>query len=376
GYYAHVSSGQLSLLSKREPVEVVIALLEEDSDAAAVALRERLELSQDVLTFAEDVLGLEVGGRYRSYVVLDREAVVWNLVAAPELSLTAHTWCYPFVGCAPYRGFFERAKAERARDSLAAKGLETHIGGVTAYSTLGWFDDPVLSTFVDLSEPDFIELLIRELAHSRIWVKDDAPFNESFASFVGREGAEGWFSVQGRAAEFSAHLAAQADWTRARELLQETRAALEVAYAAEETDAWKRSAKARIIDAAGACLAVMSETTGNAGYQRLAARLNNAYLASLATYSDQQPAFAVLFADAGGDWAAFFQAVDRLAELSAEAREARVEALILRSREEQVATHGDDQRTDEVQCEALAGHRLDAELAGGEHDDVGGGRDR
>jgi len=328
GYYAHVSSGQLSLLSKREPVAEVIADLAEQSNPAAEALSERLQLSQRLLIYARDELGLDVGGRYSTFVALDRDAVVWNLVAAPELSLVAHTWCYPIVGCAPYRGYFDREKAERARTRLvAAEGLDTYIGAVSAYSTLGWFDDPILSTFADLPEPDFVELLIHELAHSRVWVKDDAAFNESFASFVGRAGARAWYTGQGRAAEYEAHLAAEGDWARARELLEETRAALAAAFAAPQADAWKRSAKAGILDAAAGCLAELSEETGNEGYRRLAPRLNNAYLASLATYSDQQPAFAVLFADAGEAWAPFFEAVDVLAKLGAAERQARVEAL-------------------------------------------------
>ncbi len=380
GYYAHVSSGQLSLMSKREPVPKVIETLTGETDEAAVALRERLALSQQLLAFAEDELGLQVGGRYRTYVALDRTAVVWNLVAAPELSLAPRRWCYPFAGCAPYRGYFNQDKAEQARARLMADGLDTYVGGVSAYSTLGWFDDPILSTFVDLSEVDFVELLIHELAHSRVWVKDDVPFNESFASFVGREGARVWFSRQGRAAAFESHLASEADWARARVLLSETRAALELAFQAPETDAWKRAAKADIFDAAADCLDTMSDENGNEGYRRLIPRLNNAYLASLATYSDLQPAFAVLYADANRAWPVFFEAVDALAELEAGERQAHVEALISRARllpsgEKQVATEGDDAGADQIQCKALAGHGLDAELAGGEHDDVGRGRD-
>lgn len=362
GYYAHVSSGQLSLLSKREPVEKVIDSLEGESEPAAVALSERLRLSQTLLEFARLELGLDVGGRYSTFVALDRDVVVWNLVAAPELSLSAHTWCYPFVGCAPYRGFFEREKAERARARLAAEGLDTYVGGVTAYSTLGWFDDPILSTFIALAEPDFVELLIHELAHSRVWVKDDAPFNESFASFVGAAGARAWYAGRERAAEYESHLAGEADWTRARSLLEEARVALQSAFDAPQTDAWKRTAKARVLGAAADCLAELSEATGNEDFHRLAPRLNNAYLASLATYSDQRPAFAVLFADAGGEWELFFEAVDVLAKLGAEQRQASIEALLARSGEEQVAADGDDQRTDQVQCEALARHGLDAEL--------------
>ena len=376
GYYTHVSAGQLSLLSKREPVTEVIAALEGSRDPAEQALSERLQLSQQVLEYVRTGLGLEVGGRYSTYVDLNRDAVVWNLVAAPELSLTAHTWCYPFVGCAPYRGYFDRSKTEAARDRMVAKGFDTYVGGVSAYSTLGWFEDPILSTFIDMAEAEFVELLIHELAHSRVWVKGDAPFNEAFASFVGREGARAWFAGQGRSSDFESHLAGQANWARARALLEETRAHLESAYAQSEPDSWKRREKERIISAAAGCLARMSEETGIAGYQRLSRRLNNAYLASLATYEDQQPAFAVLFAEAGEEWTPFFQAVDDMAGLSQEGRRAELEALLIRSSQDQVAADGDDAGADQVQCEALAGHGLDAELAGGEHDHVGRRSDR
>lgn len=379
GYYAHVSSGQLSLLGKREPVDDVIASLAGNTDPEAVALSERLALSKRVLEFASTELGLEVGDRYGSYVALDRDAVVWNLVAAPELSLDAHTWCYPFVGCAPYRGFFDRDRAEQARARLAADGLDTYVGGVSAYSTLGWFDDPILSTFVDMAEADFIDLLIHELAHSRVWVKGDAPFNEAFASFVGREATRAWYAAEGRSADYEAHLAREADWSRARSMLAETRAALADVYAAESDDVAKRAGKAAVLAAAAGCLDEMSDSTGIEGYRRLATRLNNAYLASLATYEDKQGAFVVLFADAGGDWSRFFAAVDEVAELSDEARSARVATLLKRaaasagSGQEQVATEGDDAGAQQVQCEALSGHGLDGEAAGGEHDHVRGG---
>jgi predicted aminopeptidase len=253
---------------------------------------------------------------------------------------------------------------------LAADGLDTYVGGVSAYSTLGWFDDPILSTFIDLSEADFIELLIHELSHSRIWAKDDVPFNEAFASFVGREGARVWFARQGRAADFAAHLASEANWGRARTLLEETRAALEAVYQGSADEANKRAAKARVLETAAGCLEEMSQATGIEGYRRLVPRLNNAYLASLATYSDQQGAFAVLFADAEGVWADFFMAAEALAGLAAEQRGEEVEALLARSSEQEVAADGDDARPEQVQCEALTSHGLDRHPTGAEDNHV------
>ena len=373
GYYLHVAGGQLKLLADRQPVDRLVAELASrtEEDLQARALLERLQLSREVLVFAEQTLGLPVGGRYRSYVDLDRDAVVWNLFAAPPLSLEAHTWCYPFVGCLPYRGYFDRARVERYERRLRARGLETYIGAVPAYSTLGWFDDPMLSTFMDLDEADFVELLVHELAHSRIWVRGDAAFNESFAAFVGREGTRVWFGQQGRAAEYDAHEKSEAGWQRAWQVLQETRTALASVYGSPLQDEEKAAGKSRILDVAAGCLETLAEQTGNEGYRRLIDRLNNAYLVSLATYTDVQGAFEALFAEAGGNWQAFFDRVEEIGRLK-EAERAR---LLSGSGQDQIAAQRDDAGADEVECETLAGHGFDAEVAGAVHDDVWGGGD-
>ncbi len=371
GYYAHVANGQLKLLAGRQPVDRVLAELADRAaqDPEARMLRDRLLLSQTVLDFAERTLGLDVGGRYRSYVDLERDAVVWNLFAAPALSLEAHVWCYPLVGCLPYRGYFDLEKARHQRRALEARGLDTYLGAVAGYSTLGWFDDPLLSTFMGLEEAEFVELLLHELAHSRIWVRGDATFNESFASFVGREGARGWYSGAGRLPEFEAHRKRQEGRRRALRVLQEVRGALEGVYGSDLDPERKRSGKDRILRDAATCLAALARETGEPGYERLSGRLNNAYLASLATYSDGLPAFAALFRAAGGDWPRFFRRVEEIARLD-EAARARA---LAGSGEDQVAAHGDDAGADEVECQALAGHGLDAEVAGAVHDHVGGG---
>jgi len=367
GYYAHLTGGQLDLLMKREPVDKVVDGLKDEQDET---LRTRLLASQNVLDFAENDLGLEVGGRYRSYVDVGREAVVWNVFAAPELSLEAHTWCYPFVGCAPYRGYFDREKALGYARRLESELLETHLGSVSAYSTLGWFDDPLLSTFIDMPELDFVELLFHELAHSRIWVKGDATFNESFASFVGREGLRDWLSAQGRQDEFAVYLSGQRGWRAARALLDQTRDELEAVYAGDLDDDGKLEAKQTILEATAACLEAHSTATGVAGYRRLIPLLNNAYLASLATYSDKVPAFAAIFAEEDGDWNRFYARVEALAALDDDARQ----RILVRSGQEQVAADGDDDGANEIQCESLPGHGLDGEPSGAEHDDVRSGR--
>jgi predicted aminopeptidase len=361
GYYTHVAGGQLKLLADRRPVDEVLEDLDDETP-----LKARLTMSQQVLEYAESELALEVGGRYRSYVDVERSAVVWNLFAAPELSLEAHTWCYPFVGCAPYRGYFTRERAEQYAGKLESSGLETYIGRVSAYSTLGWFDDPLLSTFMDLSEAEFVELLFHELAHSRVWIKGDATFNESYASFVGREGLRRWLESQGRDAEFDAHENGQQAWLRARRLLERAREGLTTIYESDIGDQEKRAEKERVFAAAGGCLEDYARETGNDGYRNLIERLNNAYLASLATYSDLVPAFAALFLEEAGDWARFHGRVESLGELDEAGRRRW-------SSEEQVTAERNDDGADQIQCEALSGHGFDGESTGAEHDDVGRG---
>jgi predicted aminopeptidase len=364
GYYTHVAGGQLRLLADRKPVEAVIGDLDPEAPLAR-----RLALSQQVLAFAESELALDVGRRYHSYVDLDRTAVVWNLFAAPELSLEPHTWCYPFVGCAPYRGYFSRERAERYRAKLAASGFDTYVGEVTAYSTLGWFNDPLLSTFIDMPEAEFVELLFHELAHSRVWVKGDATFNESYASFVGREGLKYWLESQGRAGEFEAHETAQGNWLAARHLLERTRDRLRDVYESDLDPGRKRAGKARILDAVAGCLRSYADHTGVDGYRRLTERLNNAYLASLATYSDLVPAFDALFVEVGRNWQAFHERVAELSRQTDEDRQRWIE-----SSQEEIAAKGDDGGADEIECKALSSHGLDGETAGAVHDDIGGGR--
>jgi len=368
GYYVHVTGGQLQLLTDRQPVDQLVESLEGIEGESA--LRARLVESQKVLDFAEDALGLEVGGRYRSYVKLDRSAVVWNLFAAPPLSLDAHRWCYPFVGCAPYRGYFSRSRAERYQHQLEAEGLETHLGDVAAYSTLGWFDDPLLSTFIELPESDFIELLIHELAHSRIWIKDDAGFNESFAGFVGREGLREWLRIEDRLAPFEQHEARRQGWNAARGLLDRARVELTAVYARSADDQTKLALKRDILDATGACLEAHARLTGISGYLRIIPLLNNAYLASIATYNDGVPAFAELFAEEGGDWQRFYARAAEIGSLDPDARQ----RVLTELGEKHVATEGDYERADEIECEALSGHGFDGESFGAVHNHVRRGR--
>jgi predicted aminopeptidase len=370
-YYSHAALGQWRVLTGREPVSRVLTELESqrDGNPEAELLYQRLVFSQQVLDFAEDGLALSVDGRYRTYVNLERPAVVWNLFAAPPLSLEPHRWCYPVVGCAPYRGYFDVSYARRGARALEQDGLETYLGPVPAYSTLGWFADPLLSTFVTWPEADLAALLFHELAHGQVWVPGDVAFNESFATFVGRQGLSEWMSRYGDDSLTLERQAALNARRRLLDLLSRTREALRRVYRSEARDSVKLQRKAFILAAVGDCYLDHRAELGTGRFDALMVGLNNARLMSVATYEDLVPAFAAVFESLDGHWPAFYERIREVAKLEVKQRR----ATLLASRQQQVAQTGDDNSADEVECEALSRHFPDAEFAGGVHDDVGGG---
>jgi len=189
-FYKQAALGQLSLLQQAEDVDALVT-----DPSTPQGLRQRLETVQGILQFAEQQLNLPVGDRYQRYVGLEQDYVVWNVFVAPPLVMNSVQWCYPIVGCAPYRGYFDQADAVALAANYANQGFDTYVAGVSAYSTLGWFKDPLLSSFVFYSEPALTNLLFHELAHSKVWVNNDVAFNESFASFVGLQGTRQWLSL-------------------------------------------------------------------------------------------------------------------------------------------------------------------------------------
>jgi predicted aminopeptidase len=378
GYYSQAASGQLRVLRDREPVSRVMAQLEQrrDGDPDAALLYERLEFTQRVLAFSEEELGLPVGERYRTYVDLRRSAVTWNVFAAPPLSLVPHCWCYPIVGCAPYRGYFDEAAARRQAAALERAGLETYVAPVAAYSTLGWFSDPLMSSFITWPEASLAELLFHELAHGVVWVPGDVAFNEAFATFVGRQGLAQWLEASGDSDGEARQQEGRAVWRRMLGLLEQTRLALAAVYRSHLPEAARTEMKAEVMAATRACYTEQRERLGRGRYDELVLGLNNARLASIATYEDLVPAFAALFESVEGRWDDFFAQVRALVE------QERVPTAWLKAsaeevlRHQQVAQGGDDDDTQQVECEPLSRHFFDREFAGREHDDVGRGRHR
>ncbi len=193
GYYAQATHGQVVLLSRREAIDKVINTAETDART-----RDQLVLVKAIKRFAREELLLPDNGSFSGYVKLSGKYPVWSVVATPEFSMTPKSWCYPVVGCADYRGYFKKTAAEDKAEALKRQGYDVAIGGVPAYSTLGWFKDPVLSSYLFWSEPQLAGVIFHELAHQKLYIAGDSAFNESFASAVEREGVRRWLQQQNK----------------------------------------------------------------------------------------------------------------------------------------------------------------------------------
>lgn len=243
-YYVQAVRGHWSVVGAAEPVDQVIADSGTDSQ-----LRARLRMSQEALDFAHRELGLPDNGSYREFVALERDYVVMNVFAAPPFSLTPKTWCYPFVGCLAYRGYFAASDAERYADKLRRRGLDVHVGRSAAYSTLGRFNDPLLSTMFARSDDSLVWLLFHELAHQVIYVDGDTTFNESFASAVADAGLARWRAAQGRSIDADVTVRLRERRQAMRDELERLRTALASLYDSETaTEEAKVNQKRQLFD--------------------------------------------------------------------------------------------------------------------------------
>jgi predicted aminopeptidase len=325
GYYAQAAGGHVELMQRSRPVTEWVA-----DDATPAELRERLRLTQRMRDFAVAELKLPDNGSYRRYADLQRGAVVWNVVAAPELSLTLKTWCFPVLGCVGYRGYFDRGQAEALAAQLRAEGWDVNVYGVPAYSTLGWTDwlggDPLLNTFVHWPEGELARVMFHELAHQVAYADDDTTFNESFATAVERIGSQRWLdrhAAPAARAEFEALAARRQDF---RALALHTRSELEAVYASALPDDVKRERKAALLAALRDEHAAVKAARwgGFAGYDGWFERANNAALGVQAAYLELVPAFERLFEHSGGDFERFYASVRQLAALPKDERRAKL----------------------------------------------------
>jgi len=318
-YYAQAAHGQFSLLAEARPLDDWIG-----DPSADPALKHKLEAVRAIRRFAVAELGLPDNGSYTTYAQLDRPYVLWNVVAAPELSLKPHQWCFPVAGCVDYRGYYHQQAALDYGHQLQAEGYDVQVVGVPAYSTLGWFDDPVISTFIKYPEGELARLIFHELAHQVVYARGDTPFNEGFAVAVEEIGVERWLAARGDERLIAAYRRFEARRHDFLDLLDRYRDQLEANYGSDATDAQKRARKQQLFDALRADYAVMKAQRwqGYAGYDRwFAMPLSNAHLALVGAYHDLVPAFKALFARSG-DFPTFYGEVKALAKMNRAERHA------------------------------------------------------
>jgi len=315
GYYGHLARGEYSMLAAREPIARVIA-----DPATDATLKARLELAQQARAFASDRLGLPRNASYTNYADLKRPYATWNVFAAPEFSVQGVEHCYLLVGCLAYRGYFDRERADAEATRLHATGLDTWVGGSAAYSTLGWFADPVLNTMLRWDDDELAATIFHELAHQRLFVKGDTEFNESFATFVQYEGLREWRAARGLPLDDDAGRKRQDEFER---LVLDTRERLRLLYATTLPPEEMRARKREEIERLRAEYSRLRETQwqGKGGYEEwINSDINNAKLLPFGLYRRWVPAFSAVFAHQGGQWTAFYAAVAKIARLDAAAR--------------------------------------------------------
>ena len=325
-YYAQAIKGQYQILAHEKAIAKLLA-----DPGTPQPLKQKLERLEALRAFAANTLKLPVDDQYRKYADVHRPYVVWNVEAAPEFSLQPKSWWYPFVGSLAYRGYFTELGAQDCARRLRRKGWDVCVGGVEAYSTLGWFKDPVLNTFIFLPDGELAETLFHELGHQRLFASGDTDFNEAFATTVGQEGARRWLRAQNNEAAYEQYLAGLRHMTQFVHLVTDARLQLEALYGDTRTEDGKvkatkrkhnlppeelRRQKQRIIEHFRESYAQLKVHRGEDRQpdEWLSGPINNAKLNSVAAYYDLLPGFERLLQQNGGDLEKFYQAAERLAK--------------------------------------------------------------
>jgi len=328
GYYVRSMQGQLDIFRRERPIPELVASAE-----TPAPLREKLETALHIRAFASQALALPDNDSYRRYADIQRPFAVYNVFATPEFSLAPVEWCFPFAGCVKYRGYFSLDEAQRYAADMAQRGHDVFVGGVPAYSTLGWFADPVLNTFVNYPRPELARLIFHELAHQVAYVRDDSMFNESFAVTVEQEGVRRWLEREGTEQDRELYERVQERRRAFTKLVQQHRRSLEALYASDLPDEQKRERKKAVLAELDSAYEALRKTWGVMGGadRWFGQRPNNALLASVSIYTQLVPGFQALLRRHGGDLKAFYADVKALAALPAPERSAQLEALNLQA---------------------------------------------
>ena len=314
-------------MSRRVAIDKVISDPETSTE-----LRTRLQRVLKARAFASDELGLPAEKGYRSYAELEQPYAVWSVSATNEFSLEPLTWCFPIAGCVSYRGYFDEAAALRFAEDLRRRGLDVSVRGVAAYSTLGYFDDPVLSTMLRWDDTQLVAIIFHELAHQLLYIKNDTAFNESFASVVEEAGMLRWTAAHGSPDELSKYRKRNESEERFAELIREARAELDILYDSSSSLAEKRKKKADLFEALVQRYQVLRDAGEiSRGYDDWFARgLNNADLAAVGVYQQWVPALRALLAKSEDDLQSFYNEAGRLKKLQPEDREKELSMLVAR----------------------------------------------
>ncbi len=315
-YYRQSIAGQLRILGQRQDIQALI-----QTPAIAEARKAQLQMVPELLQFAAEQLALPDNGSYRTFVALEQPFVAWNLFATPALALNGVRWCYPVAGCLEYRGYFSEAAALTEAGRLRASGHDVYVGGVAAYSTLGWFKDPVLSSMLRSDPLDFAALLFHELAHQRLWLSNDTDFNEAFAETVARIGVEKFAQSRGNV-DLQRFLDQAQQDDRFFSLVLGHKQQLASVYASNLPDARKLVLKQQQFAALRADYEALMTDAGDPGRfgHWLETDLNNAKLLAVSAYRDLVPGLLQIYRHGSGDLQTFYASLRRLQDCSLAAR--------------------------------------------------------
>ncbi len=324
GYYAQSISGQINILNNRQPIKELL-----QSDDTEPVLKQKLALALKMREFATNELDLPENDSYRSYVDTGSPYVVWNIVAAPEFSLQLEEWCFPFAGCIRYRGYFAEKDVIEYAKQYREKSYDVYLRGVEAYSTLGWFDDPLLNTVIHRSEASLAGLIFHELAHQVVYVDNDSAFNESFAKTVELEGIRLWMIDNGTEDAFKKYKKNSSRRNDFVKLVKNTYSKLERLYTQDFADNEKREKKQAIIDEMRNIYKQLKHHWGGyEGYDKwFSTEINNAKIAAITTYADYVPAFTTLLQQHNNDFKQFYIAASELGDLKKRERDIKLQRL-------------------------------------------------
>jgi predicted aminopeptidase len=324
-YYSQAVRGHLKLMNSREDIAGLVSSSKTDA-----RLKTQLQRVQSIRQFASQQIGLPDNKSYKSYAATGKKFVTWNVVAADEFSVEPKKWCFPIAGCVSYKGYYKKSHAETLAQNLHQQGLDTTVNGATAYSTIGWFDDPVLDTMLRGSDLRLAGLIFHELAHQQLYIKGDSDFNEAYASFVEQEGVRAWLKSEGNLNKLNDYANVLKRRAEFSDLLLTARLKLQELYSGKGSKVVMRKKKQLVFsELKESYQHYKLKWNQFAGYDAwFSVEINNARLVSTATYRRLVPAFTALFSEQKENFGLFFTKTKSISLLDKKQREEFFQALL------------------------------------------------